>query len=95
MISRALAGDPDILLLDDSSSALDYKTDAYIRGNLKKYNLTSIIVAQRVSSIIGCSKILVIDDGHIIGYGTHNELIETCPDYKNIYDIQMGDDYNG
>ncbi len=94
LIARALANNAPILLLDDSSSALDYKTDSYIRANLKKYNFTSIIVAQRISSIIGCDKILVIDDGKIIGYGSHNELLNSCDEYRFIYNIQMGDDAN-
>lgn len=94
LIARALINRAPILLLDDSSSALDYKTDAYIRLNLKKYSLTSIVVAQRVSSILGSTKILVIDDGKLLGYGTHDELINSCDAYRFIYDIQMGDDSN-
>lgn len=94
LIARALINKAPILLLDDSSSALDYKTDAYIRGNLKNYDLTQIVVAQRVSSILGSTKILVIDDGMILGYGTHEELIKNCDAYRFIYDIQMGDDSN-
>ena len=94
-IARALANMAPILILDDSSSALDYKTDSKIRSNLNNYNLTQIIVAQRVSSIINCDKILVIDDGKIIGYGNHSELLNTCKEYRYIYDIQMGDDING
>ena len=90
-----LANMAPILILDDSSSALDYKTDSKIRSNLNNYNLTQIIVAQRVSSIINCDKILVIDDGKIIGYGNHSELLNTCKEYRYIYDIQMGDDING
>lgn len=95
LISRALINKAPILLLDDSSSALDYKTDSKIRKSLNKYNLTTIIVAQRISSIMHCNKILVIDDGNVIGYGSHDDLLKSCNEYKFIYNIQMGDDSNG
>lgn len=95
LIARALLQKSKILILDDSSSALDYKTDAIIRKNIKKYDVTTIIVAQRVSSVMNQSKIIVMDDGIEIGYGTHEKLLETCKEYKLIYDVQMGDDSNG
>ncbi len=92
LISRALAGDPEILILDDSSSALDYKTDAQLRKAISSnYNdTTTIIVAQRISSIAHCNRILMLDEGKTIGYGTHEELLRDCPEYCEINDIQMG-----
>ena len=91
LLSRALAAHPEILILDDSSSALDYKTDSNLRHSLaENYNsLTKIIIAQRVSSLKNCSKILVLDDGNVIGYGTHDFLMENCDNYKNIANLQM------
>lgn len=92
LISRALAADPDILVLDDSSSALDYKTDAALRKAIfeRHKHSTTIMVAQRVSSIQGMTHILVMDNGCCIGYGTHRELLDTCPAYAEIYRAQMG-----
>ena len=92
LISRAIAGSPEILILDDSSSALDYKTDANLRLALSTAlpESTVITVAQRVSSVKSCDLILVIEDGEIIGSGKHEELMETCPEYKEISDSQMG-----
>ena len=92
LISRAIAGKPEILILDDSSSALDYKTDANLRSALS-YALpdsTVITVAQRVSSVKNCDLILVIDEGKIIGCGKHDELMNTCTEYKENSDSQMG-----
>ena len=92
LIARAIAGNPDILILDDSSSALDYKTDANLRKALNEHmkDTTIITVAQRVSSIKNSDLILVLDEGRIIGKGTHEELLETCAEYKEISDSQMG-----
>ena len=92
LIARAVAANPDILILDDSSSALDYKTDAALRRALAE-NMTKttvVTVAQRVSSVKNCDVILVLDEGRIIGLGTHDELMEKCPEYKEISDSQMG-----
>lgn len=92
LISRAIAGSPEILVLDDSSSALDYRTDAALRKALSE-NLpdsTVITVAQRVSSVKNCDLILVIEEGVIIGCGTHEYLMETCDEYRQISDSQMG-----
>ena len=92
LISRAIAAKPDILILDDSSSALDYKTDANLRLALSKSlpDSTVITVAQRVSSVKNCDLILVIENGAIIGYGKHEHLMNTCIEYKEISDSQMG-----
>jgi ATP-binding cassette subfamily B protein len=92
LIARALAGDPEIIVLDDSSSALDYATDAALRKNLNENysNSTKIIIAQRVSSIINADLILVLDDGKVIGKGTHESLLKTCDEYSQIYNVQMG-----
>ncbi|WP_455013065.1 ABC transporter ATP-binding protein [Hominenteromicrobium sp.] len=93
LIARALAGSPEILVLDDSSSALDYKTDARLREEIRLHyaSATKIIVAQRVSSIMHAEKILVMENGRVIGMGTHDELMETCPLYREIGDSQIGD----
>ena len=92
LIARAVAAKPDIIILDDSSSALDYKTDAALRKALDSElsGSTVITIAQRVSSVKNCGEILVLDNGKIIGRGTHEELLETCPEYKEISDSQMG-----
>ena len=92
LISRAIAGRPEILILDDSSSALDYKTDANLRTALSKSipESTVITVAQRVSSVKNCDLILVIENGEIIGCGKHDDLINSCCEYKAISDSQMG-----
>ena len=92
LIARALAGRPEFLILDDSSSALDYKTDAAFRRNLSQSfsGTTTIIIAQRISSIMHCDKILVLEDGIPQGLGTHEELLKTCDAYREISTIQMG-----
>ena len=92
LISRAIAGRPEILILDDSSSALDYKTDANLRSALSTAlpDSTVITIAQRVSSVKNCDLILVIEDGEIIGCGKHDDLMESCTEYKEISDSQMG-----
>ena len=97
LIARALAGAPEILVLDDASSALDYRTDAQLRRALRGHyrNVTTILVAQRVSSIRHCDHILVLSDGQVIGSGTHQELMETCGEYRMIAQIQMGEEKEG
>ena len=94
LIARALAGCPDILIFDDSSSALDYRTDAALRKAINDLDITSIIIAQRVSSVKNCSQIIVIDDGKVIAHGTHDELMETCDMYQQIAESQMGGDFD-
>ncbi len=92
LIARALASRPEILIFDDSSSALDYKTDAALRSALSREleGTTFITVAQRVSSIKDCDTVIVLDEGRIIGMGTHEHLLASCPEYKEISDSQMG-----
>lgn len=92
LIARALAKRPQILVLDDSSSALDYATDARLRSAIRAHygNITSVIVAQRISSIYRADKIIVLEDGEMIGYGTHKELMESCEVYREISQSQMG-----
>lgn len=93
LLARALAGDPDILLLDDSSSALDYKTDSKLREEIRLHcaDATKIIIAQRISSIMHAEKIMVLENGNVIGMGTHEELMETCPLYREIGESQIGE----
>ncbi len=92
LIARAVAGQPKILILDDSSSALDYKTDSELRRAISAElsETTTVIVAQRVSSVMSCDLILVIDEGKIIGAGNHDELMKTCSVYSEISHSQMG-----
>ena len=92
LISRAICAKPRILILDDSSSALDYKTDAALRRALAEnlHHTTVITVAQRVSSVKDCDLIIVIDEGKIIGMGKHENLLENCVEYKEISQSQMG-----
>ena len=92
LIARALAAHPDILVLDDSSSALDYKTDSQLRKELKENfsGTTCILIAQRISSVMNLKQILVLDEGVVIGQGTHEELMKTCEGYREIVSSQMG-----
>lgn len=92
LIARALAAHPDILILDDSSSALDYRTDSLLRKELREHfeDTTTVIIAQRISSIMHADHILVLEDGAMIGYGTHEELLASCPVYQEIGRSQMG-----
>ena len=92
LVARALAQNPEILILDDSSSALDYKTDAAMRKAIEEHHqgTTMILIAQRVSSVMNMTHIMVMDNGRCIGYGTHEELLASCPAYKEIYEVQMG-----
>ena len=86
LIARALAARPEILILDDSSSALDYRTDAMLRRQLKENfsGTTTILIAQRISSVMHADHILVLEDGEMIGYGTHEELLMGCAVYREI-----------
>ena len=90
-IARALVSKPEILILDDSASALDFATDAALRSAIRNLpgEMTVIIVSQRTASIQHADKILVLDDGELAGQGTHSELLETCPVYREIYESQF------
>ena len=93
LIARALAAKPDILVLDDASSALDYKTDAELRKAIRNRHgdATLIVIAQRISSIMNLDEIIVLDEGEMIGRGTHEELLRSCPVYREIQQTQMGE----
>ncbi|MBS5645363.1 MAG: ABC transporter ATP-binding protein, partial [Clostridiales bacterium] len=90
-IARALVKKPEILILDDSASALDYATDAALRKSLKSLpdSVTVFIVSQRTSSIQHADQILVLDDGRLVGRGTHGELLDSCGIYREIYESQF------
>lgn len=93
LISRALSGSSPIIVLDDSSSALDYHTDSMVRKNILSSHKDSslVIVAERVSAVMNSDEILFLHDGEIIGRGKHDYLMETCPGYREIYETQMGE----
>ena len=97
LIARALAANPEILILDDASSALDYATDARLRQALHRnyHDTTTVLVAQRISSLRHADWILVLGDGRVIGSGTHEALMEHCPEYRSIAMTQMGDGKEG
>lgn len=89
-IARAILKKPKIMILDDSTSAVDTATDAKIRAGLKKLDgMTTIIIAQRISSVCDCDKIIVIDDGKINAVGTHEQLLESCSIYQEVYHSQQ------
>ena len=92
LIARALAANPEILVLDDASSALDYQTDADLRRALRQgyRDTTTVLIAQRVSSLLHADLILVLQDGDVIGAGTHEELLHSCEEYRTIAHTQMG-----
>ena len=93
LIARALAAKPDILILDDASSALDYRTDAELRKAIRSRHAdtTLIVIAQRISSIMNLDEIIVMDEGEMIGRGTHETLMRDCPVYRDIQQTQMGE----
>lgn len=92
LVARAVVGNPDILILDDSSSALDYKTDSLLRKDLQKLDkeVTKIMVAQRVSSVKDAQVILVLDEGRILDMGSHEELLDRCELYRQLSEHQLG-----
>lgn len=97
LIARALAANPEILILDDSSSALDYRTDADLRKALRQgyRNTTTVLIAQRISSLRHADLILMLHDGALLGAGSHDELMDSCPAYREIAEAQMGDRKEG
>ena len=88
-IARAFVKDPEIIVLDDSASALDFATDAKLRAALQTVHKTTVIVSQRTSSIKHADLILVLDDGKLVGKGTHEELMNNCHVYQEIYYSQF------
>ena len=96
-IARAVYRNPEILIFDDSFSALDFKTDRVVRDALKEYakDATKIIVAQRVGTIMDADCILVLDDGRLVGKGTHRELLESCDVYRQIAQSQLSEEELG
>lgn len=93
-IARAIAKNPEIYIFDDSFSALDYKTDVVLRRALKKEtkDATTLIVAQRISTILHADKILVLDEGRVVGQGTHKELLKSCDIYRQIAMSQLSEE---
>ena len=93
-IARAVAMEPRALLLDDSFSALDYKTDALLRDDLKLAlpGTTRIVVAQRISTVMDADQIVVLDEGRVAGKGTHRQLLEDCPQYLEIALSQLSEE---
>ena len=91
LIARAIAVSPEILILDDSSGGLDYKTDSLLRQNLQKNykECTKIIVAQRVGTVMNADTIIVMDDGDVVGIGKHGDLMESCELYRETANAQM------
>ena len=95
-IARALVKRPEILILDDAASALDYATDAALRQAIRQLDETTVfVVSQRASSVMYSDKIIVLDDGKAVGIGTHEELLESCPVYREIYATQFSEVQNG
>ena len=93
-IARAIIRNPEIYIFDDSFSALDYQTDANLRARLKKETTEStvLIVAQRVGTIMHADRIVVLNEGDVVGIGTHRELLETCPIYYDIAASQLSEE---
>ena len=93
-IARAIAKKPEIFIFDDSFSALDYKTDVVLRRELKKAtkDATTLIVAQRISTILQADKIIVLDLGKVVGMGTHKELLKSCEVYRQIAMSQLSEE---
>ncbi len=93
-IARALVGGPDILILDDSSSALDFATDAALRSAIKRdcEGMTVVVISQRATSMQAMDLILVMDDGKVVGKGTHEQLLKSCTEYREIYNSQVAEE---
>ena len=94
LIARALAANPEILILDDASSALDYRTDAELRRAIREHHgqSTLVVIAQRISSVLSMDEIIVLHEGEIIGRGSHTDLLTSCPEYREIYRTQMSEE---
>ena len=95
LIARALADRPEIIILDDAASALDYQTDAKLRQAIKQHtHATTILIAQRISTVLHADQILVLEEGQVVGLGSHQELAQTCPLYKELMALQLGGSEN-
>lgn len=95
LIARALADRPEVIILDDAASALDYQTDAKLRQAIKQHTqATTILIAQRISTVLHADQILVLEEGEVVGLGTHQELAQTCPLYKELMALQLGGSEN-
>ena len=94
-IARALLTQPRILILDDSTSSVDVETETKIQDALEgqQYRHTSLVVAQRISTVLKADKIIVIDEGRVVAEGTHRELMRSSPIYQEIYDSQLGNGF--
>ena len=95
LIARALADRPEIIILDDAASALDYQTDAKLRQAIKQHtHATTILIAQRISTVLHADQILVLEEGQVVGLGSHQELAQTCPLYQELMALQLGGSEN-
>jgi len=95
LIARALADRPEIIILDDAASALDYQTDAKLRQAIKQHTqATTILIAQRISTVLHADQILVLEEGEVVGLGSHQELAQTCPLYQELMELQLGGSEN-
>ena len=95
LIARALADRPEVIILDDAASALDYQTDAKLRQAIKQHtHSTTILIAQRISTVLHADQILVLEEGQVVGLGSHQELAQTCPLYKELMALQLGGSEN-
>ena len=95
LIARALADRPEIIILDDAASALDYQTDAKLRQAIKQHTqATTILIAQRISTVLHADQILVLEEGQVVGLGSHQELAQTCPLYQELMALQLGGSEN-
>ena len=95
LIARALADRPEIIILDDAASALDYQTDAELRQAIKQHTqATTILIAQRISTVLHADQILVLEEGQVVGLGSHQELAQTCPLYQELMALQLGGSEN-
>ena len=95
LIARALADRPEVIILDDAASALDYQTDAKLRQAIKQHTqATTILIAQRISTVLHADQILVLEEGEVVGLGSHQELAQTCPLYQELMALQLGGSEN-
>ena len=95
LIARALADRPEVIILDDAASALDYQTDAKLRQAIKQHTqATTILIAQRISTVLHADQILVLEEGQVVGLGSHQELAQTCPLYQELMALQLGGSEN-